>query len=113
MPNWQVGGNWDIVQDNGFRVLVHLTQNKDRVGGSAETADGSHESMRLEGSVTDSELHLSILWKDGKGDGRYIGSFKRKGFPAGQGVLEGFTGDLAHPSSSTRWVSENVIFKQT
>ncbi|WP_439669926.1 hypothetical protein [Cupriavidus necator] len=111
MANWQVGSNWDIVQGNGFRVHVFLTQNEDRIAGSAETSDGSHVSSRLEGFVTDNEFHLSILWKNGS-DGRYIGSFKGKGFPAGQGVLEGFTGDLAHPESSTKWFSENVIFKR-
>ena len=112
MANWQVGGNWDIVQNNGFRVFVTLTQDQDKVGGSAKTSDGSHESSRLEGFVKDSELHLSILWKNGR-DGRYIGSFKGEGFPPNQGVLVGFTGDLAHPESSTKWVSENVIFKFT
>lgn len=110
MATWQVGGNWDIVQNNGFRVLLNLTQDKDKVGGSARTSDGTHESTRLEGLVVDSELHLSILWKNGS-DGRYIGSFKGAGFPANQAVLVGFTGDLAHPESSTKWNSEGVIFK--
>jgi hypothetical protein len=109
MANWQVGSNWEIVQDNGFRVFLNLNQNNDRVTGTARTGDGSHVSSRLEGFVRDNELHLSILWKNGS-DGRYIGSFKGEGFPAGQAVLEGFTGDLAHPSSSTRWNSDNVIF---
>ena len=111
MANWQVGSNWEIVQDNGFRVFVFLTQEKDRIAGSAKTSDKTHESSRLEGFVTDTEFHLSILWKNGA-DGRYIGSFKGEGFPAGQGVLEGFTGDLAHPASSTRWISDNVIFRR-
>jgi hypothetical protein len=109
MANWHVGGNWEIKQDNGFRVLLNLTQNNDRISGSAKTSDGTHVSSRLEGFVTDNEFHLSILWKNGS-DGRYIGSFKGENFPPNQAVLVGFTGDLAHPESSTRWNSEGVIF---
>ena len=109
MATWQVGGEWIIHQNNGFNVTVRLTQNGDKVGGSASTT-GLH-SNRLEGSVTDTELHLAILWDKGQ-DGRYIGKFNQDNFPPDQGVLVGFTGDLAHPESSTKWNSENVIFRR-
>jgi hypothetical protein len=112
MATWQVGGTWEIRQDNGFLVVVNLTQNKDKITGTdAHTKDGSHQSSRVEGFVTDSEFHLSILWTNGS-DGRYIGSFKGTGFPPGQGNLVGFTGDLAHPESSTKWRSEGIIFER-
>ena len=90
MATWQVGGSWEIVQGNSFRVFLNLTQDQDRVGGSARTGDGSHISSRLEGFVRDNELHLSILWTNGS-DGRYIGAFKGQGFPPNQAVLDGFT----------------------
>lgn len=110
MAMWRVGGNWEMAQSNGFRVFLNLNQNNDKVTGSAHTGDNSHVSSHLEGNVIDNEFHLSILWKNGA-DGRYIGAFKGEGFPAGQGVLVGFTGDLAHPESSAKWNSENVIFR--
>ena len=40
-PFLQVGGQWDIVQSNGFRVLIDVRQNNDQLSAFASHSNGS------------------------------------------------------------------------
>jgi hypothetical protein len=44
MPLLQVGGQWTIVQTNGFRVPIHVTQTGDQLSAVASHSNGAVQS---------------------------------------------------------------------
>ncbi len=104
-----VGGQWEIVQDNGFRVTVNLTQNGSAVSGSAHTS--TNDSVSLTGNVTATTLDMTIAWKGGA-KGQYHGDFAHGPFtPPPIGFLRGTTKDLSDPTSTANWESEGKNFQ--
>jgi len=105
----QVGGQWDIVQDNGFRVTVNLTQSGSTVGGSAHTS--TNDSVGLRGSVTATDLDMHIDWKGGA-RGHYTGTLSHGPFtPPPIGFLKGSTVDDNDRTSHATWQSEGKNFQ--
>jgi hypothetical protein len=102
-PVWQVGGQWQIKQDNGFLVEVDLRQNGGQIDGAASHSNKSVLSREARGTVTNEEFQLNIVWNNGT-EGRYIGKFGSGHFTnANQAILRGATVDLQNPGSSSGW----------
>jgi hypothetical protein len=111
-PIWQVGGMWEIKQDNGFRVKLDLRQDGGSIDGSASHSNETVRSREARGSVTNEEFQLNIKWNNGT-EGRYIGKFDRGFFTSGnESRLHGATVDLANPSSSSGWEALERTFTQ-
>jgi hypothetical protein len=111
MPLLQVGGSWDIVQDNGFRVALNVTQTGDRLDAFATHSAGRVVSTEATGSVTSSHFDMTITWNDGS-KGHYTGDWKRGVFDSGSnGYLDGTSVDVNHPGSHADWFSENIVVR--
>jgi hypothetical protein len=108
-PVIQVRGEWDIQQDNGFRVHVNINQDGDQLHAFCTHSGGSVRSKDATGSVQGENFTLTITWDNGT-RGEYKGSL-RPGFftAANQGILKGRTKDLDHPGSEAGWESERVF----
>lgn len=112
-PFLQVGGVWDIVQNNGFRVRIDVTQNRDRLTAHASHSGGRVVSASAEGFVRGPLFEITINWMDGT-KGRYTGELKHGPFtPPPQGYLKGHTWDLNNPGSCADWESEGRTFQVT
>jgi hypothetical protein len=110
-PFLQVGGDWDIVQDNGFRVRISIRQDQDRLSASASHSNGSVQSDEATGSVRGSNFEITIAWDNGT-KGQYTGKLKKGVFDSpGKGFLKGRTKDLNNPGSQAGWVSEGRVFE--
>lgn len=108
-PVLQVGGKWDMVQSNGFRVTVDITQKEDRLFAAAVSDRGVH-SVSAEGFVQGPNFELTINWQGGA-RGRYTGVLSHGPFtPPPIGFLAGETVDLDNPQSRARWDSQGRNF---
>jgi len=110
-PFLQVGGEWDIVQSNGFRVRINITQDQDRLSAFASHSNGSVQSSEAKGSVRGPDFEMTITWKNGT-KGLYTGTLTHGPFtPPPQGFLKGRTKDLNNPGSEANWESEGRVFQ--
>ena len=64
-PFLQVGGQWEIVQTNGFRVNMNVTQEQDRLSAFASHSNGSVQSLEAKGSVHGPDFEMTITWDNG------------------------------------------------
>jgi hypothetical protein len=109
-PILQVGGKWDIVQRNGFRVTVDVRQTENRLTAAAVSDRGVH-SESAEGFVQGPNFELIIKWQGGA-RGRYTGVFSHGPFtPPPIGFLRGETVDMDNPQSRAGWQSEGRNFQ--
>lgn len=107
-PFLQVGGQWDIVQSNGFRVRISVNQNQDRL---TAFANGSVQSIEAKGFVRGPDFEMTIAWDNGT-KGLYTGKFSHGPFtPPPIGYLKGHTRDLNNPESQATWESDGCIFQ--
>jgi len=102
-----VSGTWEIVQSNGYKVVVEITQQKD---GRERPEDGdlsgfAHEitphgtdvsDQLLAGKLDGDSFEIVIDWQNGT-KGQYSGSFD----PIGN--LSGVTFDVMHPAAQATW----------
>jgi hypothetical protein len=110
-PFLQVGGEWDIVQRNGFRVRITITQDQDRLSAFASHSNGSVQSTAANGFVRGPDFEMTITWNNGT-KGLYTARLTHGPFtPAPQGFLKGHTKDLNNPGSEADWESEGRVFQ--
>lgn len=102
---WDVGGNWQILQSNGFATNVALRQNGANVIGNANYRTratsgrmGASESGEVDGTIKGNAINLSIYWGIDK-VGVYFGSVG----PTGR--IEGTTYDKRYPTRRAAWHS--------
>lgn len=109
-----VSGQWDIVQDNGFRVPINVTQTNDQLTATASHAGGPTGtvlSTNATGVVRGPEFEMTITWNNGT-KGLYTGTFTRGHFDSPpNGFLKGETKDLNNPTSRAGWSSERRVFQ--
>jgi hypothetical protein len=106
-----VSGSWDIVQDNGFRVPITVTQTDDRLSATASHSNGQVLSTEATGFVNGPEFQITITWNN-QTKGQYNGTFTRGNFDsAPNGFLKGRTKDLNNPGSEAGWFSEGRVFQ--
>jgi hypothetical protein len=105
----RVGGSWDIIQSNGYRVNVNLTQDGPNVSGSARTLDNKLSSGGVTGTVDGSSIHLLIPWTPNS-EGKYDGSWTANTVGDGSGYLKGTTCDQHHLEVCASWSSEGITF---
>jgi hypothetical protein len=106
----RVGGQWQIVQSNGFRVTVNIAQN-----GNDLRIQASHSGGRVfskdptSGFLRGTHIEMTITWSDGS-KGQYIGDLSPNKFALPGFYLTGETRDLNHPGSHASWSSEGGDF---
>jgi hypothetical protein len=110
-PFLQVGGQWDIVQSNGFRVSINITQVDDKLSAFASHSNGSVQSNEATGFVQGPHFEMTITWNNGT-RGLYTAELSHGPFtPPPQGFLKGRTKDLNNPGSEASWESEGRVFQ--
>ena len=110
-PFLQVGGQWDIVQDNGFRVAITINQVEDELSAFASHSGGSVQSTGATGFVRGPNFVLTINWNNGT-RGLYTAELSHGPFtPPPSGFLRGVSIDLNHPDSKAGWESEGRTFQ--
>jgi hypothetical protein len=110
-PFLQVGGQWDIVQGNGFRVAINITQTNDQLSAHATHSGGAVESNSATGFVQGNHFEMTIEWNNGT-KGFYTAEFSHGPFtPPPMGFLKGETKDLNHQESHTTWESDGRVFQ--
>jgi hypothetical protein len=106
-----VSGQWDIVQNNGFRVPINVTQTNDRLSATASHSNGQVLSTDATGSVTGPTFDMTITWNNGS-KGHYTATFTRGHFDSPpNGFLQGDTQDMNHLESTATWFSEGRVFQ--
>jgi hypothetical protein len=116
-PFLRVGGTWDIVQKNGFRVTVTINQNNTNGAFTASAVSSTGvQSNSASGSVNGPNFNMTINWSDGHGGagarGHYTGMFSHGPFTQPPiGFLQGETQDLDVPASHAHWESEGKNFQ--
>ena len=60
-PFLQVGGQWEIVQKNGFRVLINITQDQDQLSAFASHSNGRVKSEEAKGFVLGPDFEMTIM----------------------------------------------------
>jgi hypothetical protein len=107
----RVDGQWEIVQSNGFRVVVNISQN-----GDVLTVQATHSGGRVfskdptSGFVRGTHIEMTITWSDGS-KGQYNGDLTPNKFALPGFQLAGETHDLNHPGSRATWSSEGRDFE--
>ena len=111
-PFLQVGGRWEIVQSNGYSVLINITQMQDRLTAFASHSGGSVWSNEATGFVQGPNFEITISWSNGT-KGRYTGTLSYGWFtsPLSGGFLRGQSVDLNNPSSVASWESQGRLFR--
>ena len=109
-PFLQVGGHWQMKQDNGFWVTVDIRQDQDHLTASAVSSRNVH-STEATGFVNGPHFELTIKWVGGA-IGKYTADLTHGPFTQPPiGFLQGETKDLLHPESHTTWHSEGRVFQ--
>jgi hypothetical protein len=106
-----VSGQWDIVQENGFRVLINVTQTNDQLTAHASHSAGRVLSTEAKGFVQGPYFDMTITWNNNT-RGHYTGTFTRGNFDSPpNGFLKGSAVDELHPNNVTDWFSEGRVFQ--
>ena len=109
-PYLQVHGTWEMVQKNGFKVLLHVNQDRDLISASASHSNGRVQSLEATGFVRGPNFDLTITW-DNNTKGHYTGKWVHGHFTQPPiGYLAGNTVDLINPESQAIWNSEGMNF---
>jgi hypothetical protein len=107
----RVDGRWDIVQSNGFRVPVNITQNGDVLSVQASHSGGSVFSKDpTDGFVSGTHMELTITWSNGT-KGKYTGDLTPNKFALPGFRLVGETHDMNNTASKATWESEGRDFE--
>ena len=102
MSVYDVRGDFQIFQSNGFTVFLHLDQAfPQHESSEAESFKGSAQAAGLfstdvSGATRNNEFHVVIMWNQGS-VGEYHGTFNF------MGRLSGVTFDQTHPQSQATW----------
>lgn len=112
MPQFfDVSGEWDAFQSNGFTVHFFNMQQSPRAAdrsvsdlkGRASHSGGAVEG-RVEGALSETQFNVLVFW-DNETEGSYAGTFGIiGGLPGESGAqLNGVTHDVMHPQNVASW----------
>ena len=109
---WDLSGNWQAIQSNGYKPQFSLTQKGTELQGSvryskvepncAKTATCPIITGSADGSIRGGAFNLNVYWKDGK-----IGVYS--GTVGPQGRLLGNTYDQKTPTSTASFNSSRTM----
>ncbi len=101
---WDVGGQWELLQTNGFTVVFDLQQTGTQIQGQAAGLVGykMRNQASVDGTIKGNSFDLNVYWRGGA-----IGVYKGEVGP--QGRIEGSTYDKMDPSSIANWRSESTV----
>jgi hypothetical protein len=105
MAEFDVSGDWEASQSNGFVVKFDLQQTGMLVRGLASHSRGSVRGM-AEGAVRENQFVLSVQWDNGT-IGEYKGTFNVIG------CLTGVTFDVNRPENQARWLASKIYFTRS
>jgi hypothetical protein len=95
-----IAGQWEIQQDNGFKVFLDIQQTGTVLTG---TASYSYSNRTVTGYITKGSIdknnwmEFTLNWSTGS-SGKYNGHIDPGGI-----VRDGFTQDVNNPSSTAKW----------
>lgn len=102
---WDVSGNWRILQSNGAVTNISIVQTGTQLVGNGSYTTratssrfGSKESGQLDGTLRGNAVNFSIFWSSSS-VGAYTGTIG----PTGR--IEGSTFDKRNPASRAAWHS--------
>jgi hypothetical protein len=101
MSEFNVSGNWDAHQSNGFVVNFDIQQTNTALQGVA-THSGGSVSGTVEGSVHNNQFLVSVRWSN-RTIGEYNGIFNSIG------RITGTTFDVNHPGNQATWASDKTF----
>lgn len=102
---WRVPGQWTVVQSNGSRIRLEVTQDGNTVIGSAyRSPDPGSAPMTgtVNGSIDGDEFFITIYWPD-KSICKYLGTV------GDGGRVEGSNVDQANPAAVASWYGEETL----
>jgi hypothetical protein len=105
---WDISGDWHLVQTNGADVSVKIQQDGQNLRGSADfwpgpKSGGGRIRGDLDGSIEGNDLEFTVYWSQA---GDSIGVYKGSINPRGR--MEGSTYDRMNPRSTAVWHSSNT-----
>jgi hypothetical protein len=110
MAEFDVRGDWNAIQSNGFAAHFHIDQVPP--GGTGITANASHSDSAVNstdagGRVEGNQFLLEVSWDNGT-RGMYTGTF---GLAEADGRhrITGVTFDEQHPESQATWFSDQTF----
>jgi len=98
MAEFNVRGNWDAHQSNGFVVNFNIQRQTGTVLEGVATHSGGSVSGTVESSVDGNQFLVSVHWSNGT-IGEYNGTFNSIG------RITGMTFDVNHPKNQATWTS--------
>jgi hypothetical protein len=99
MAQRDISGLWEILQTNNFILPVKVGPVDQQSGSfNVDALEGQEITGNGSGNVDGDFVHFTIKWTNGT-QGAYSGAFDS------QGVINGSTFDVAHPTSIAGWKS--------
>ena len=102
---WRLPDNWTVIQSDGRRVRIEVSQDGNTLVGTAYGGQGDRSvemTGALRGSVVGDTINLTIYWPD-----RIIAEFNGK--VSGDGRIEGSTFHQSVGVSSGGWHAEPAL----
>jgi hypothetical protein len=102
---WRVPVDWQIYQDNGYRLFFKFDRNQEHgIRGSVEGHHGTNLRGLFEGHINPEKRKIvfTIRWSNGSVGG-YDGTISR------QGIVEGFTYDKNSKGSNAGFRAESML----
>ena len=102
---------WGLVQDNGYYVMLTLSQTGPNLTGSASASHGPMgdtvlSSGNLTGTVTDRHIHFEIPWAQNDSIGEYDADSRPTTDGDGRIYFVGTTYDKSHPGAHAGWYAD-------
>ena len=102
---WRLPDNWTVIQSDGRRVRIDVSQDGNTLVGTAHDGLGNHAvemTGTLSGSLVGDTVNLTIYWPD-----RTIAEFN--GMVSGKGRIEGTTFSQPDGATSGGWHAEPAL----
>ena len=102
---WRLPDNWTVIQSDGRRVRIEVSQDGNTLVGTAHSGPGNRSvemTGALSGSVVGDTINLTIYWPD-----RTIAEFN--GTVSGDGTIEGMSFSQPDGASSGGWHAEPAL----
>jgi hypothetical protein len=98
---WDISGDWEIVQSNGNRVAMILSVNGTKVTGTARDIRDLPE-IPVTGTMVGNKFNVTVYWKRGN-----VGVYR--GTVDAGGGMKGTTYDKANPGVHATWYSNRSM----
>jgi len=106
----RVDGKWDMVQDNGYRVSLDISQQGDNLNIYATHSGGRYHSIHpTSGFVRGTHIEMTIHWNNGS-VGKYTGDLTPNKFGLPGYYFDGKSQDQVNTWSTANWFSEGKSF---